>query len=391
MTQPSQLSAMSPHESDVHLLGQVERALAGEGLEATIGPYRRRKLLAYDALSTTWSAWNVQTGKAAWVQVLRPRWWQRPSMVRRFSDVTSPAPLRGFTWLTGCDVPVRVLEEPGIPLRELVPVPGEDPVSLPLRAAVFAHGLQGLAALHGAERSVGGDIRDWLTVGAAGPRIVDRWPFASECTPEADIRDLARSIVDLAPASSDPIVTLARTWCERPPPSASDGTHLVARAMASHLAWLRHQLVRSRRHHTRGGRIGRLSRLVRRLEAVGLPPVGTACLAVRSDELPLMVWSDGEELRGGPASAPDPAQLPVVWSRAQGLDPVASRLLLRGWSAARETPEASEAIDRGSGATGGIPAEMVARWLKACRRLRSARLLLNAEAKVRMVPAAPRD
>ena len=69
---------------DALLLQSAESATAGDGVPATIGRLRRRRLLHHDALSTTWEAWDIQTGQPAWLRVLRPRWREVPAMVRRF-------------------------------------------------------------------------------------------------------------------------------------------------------------------------------------------------------------------------------------------------------------------------------------------------------------------
>jgi hypothetical protein len=331
--------------------------------------------------------WHIATGKSAWLSVLRPRWRHRPMMVRRFLEPVAAPQLRGFDVVGDADLPTRCLRMPGTPVAELVPQSGEAPVSLPLRASIFAHGLDGLAGLHGASRTLGGSIENWLTIGTEGPRLVDRVPFGAASVPAEEVRDLARVIVDLAPEARDPIATLARTWCELPPPSARDGAHLVSRAMASHLAWLRHQLVRSRRHHTRGSRIGRLSRLLRRLDGIQVPPVGSACLGINATGLAVCVESDGQQLRGGAREADSCAPLPVVWSPDQGLDPVASRILVRAWSACRgDAKRQADEVHRKLGATAVAPMLFV-RWLRAARQLRSARLLLNAESRVRVVPS----
>lgn len=378
------------HQSDRDLLVSAERAAAADGLPVTLGGCRRRRLLGWDALSTTWSAWDVRTGAPVWIQVLRPAWATHPPMVRRFVEAESSAGVRSFVPLVGAALPARVLVRPGTPLRELSPRDSEEPVGLPLRAAILAHGLEGLAALHRDERGLGGDLRDWLTVSRAGPRLVDRVAFGASFDSHRDLQRLSEAVLELAPHARDPIAALARTWCERPPPDAADGAMLVVRAMATHLAWLRHQLVRSRRSRTRRTRLGRLSRLIRRLEGVQAPPVGEACLAVGAEGQHVRVWSDGETMRGG-AALPGhidvhAGELPVVWSAAGGLDPVAGRLLVRAWSSAHQGLHQAEA-ERVQDALGSraVAPELFVRWLKAARRLRSARLLLDAESRVRVV------
>ena len=373
-------------QSDRALLLDAERAAADTGLPSTLAGHRRRHLLGFDALSTTWSGWSVEQGTPVWLQVLRPRWVGHPTMVRRFVEARAPAGVAAFSPVDGAVLPTRVLRQPGTPLRELAPQPGEDPVCLPVRAAIFAHALAGLAAVHATGRGVGPGVADWVVVRPAGPMVVDRLPFAEPPDPERDLRELAAAVLALGPAAQDPLATLARTWAERAPPSAHDGGVLVARAMASHLAWLRHQLVRSRRSHTRGHRLGGLSRLLRRLEQVQAPPLGIACLATLGHDQQVLVESDGRVLRGGPVVAGHPRDLPLVWSADGGLDPVAGRLLLRAWAQCQGADRAAaDAIQAALGPRAVAPTHFV-RWLKAARRLRSGRLLLDAEARVRVLP-----
>ena len=375
------------NESDRALLHAAECAVAGESLPATVGGYRRAQLLTYDALCTVWSAWHVASGTAAWIAVLRPRWMHQPAMVRRFLAQESVSAVRTFDVLDAAEVPARVLLEPGTPVRDIFPQQDEPPVALPLRASVFAHGIAGLAALHENGRSLGEPVEDCLTLGAEGPHLVYRASFEPPHNPVDEVRQLSRIVLALAPDAQDPIATLARAWAEGVAPDARDGEILVARAMASHLAWLRHQLVRSRRHHTRGSRVARLSRLLRRLDQVQQPPAGRACLAVQPSGTEVHVWVDGTLLRGGPLEPGGRLPMSVVWSPERGLDPVASRIIVRAWSACQgPEKERAQAIQAELGPT-AVPPEVFIRWLKAARRLRSARLLLNAESKVRVVPS----
>ncbi len=362
-------------DSDRALLREAERAMAGHGLPATVGGFRRHQLLAWDALSTCWSGWDLDSGAPVWMSILRPRWLGHPAMVRRFWEAPDASGTRCFS---------RTVIRPGTTLRELTPVSGEDDVSLPLRASILAHGLQGLAGLHKQKRGVGGSVRDWLVVAPGGPRLVDRHAFCAAFDPTWDLTELAASVLALAPTARDPIAALARAWSERPPPSAEDAGELAARAMATHLAWLRHELVRTRRSRIRGDRLGRLSRLIRRLDRVQMPPVGEACLAVGADGDQFRVWSDGRILRGGRLVTGDGASLPVIWSAEEGLDPVAGRLLIRGWSQRDGHCAQTDAAQAALGERATDPALFI-RWLKASRRLRSARLLLDAEARVRVV------
>jgi len=99
------------------------------------------------------------------------------------------------------------------------------------------------------------------------------------------------------------------------------------------------------------------------------------------------VESDGTLLRGGTREEGTTLALPIVWSPEQGLDPVASRILVRAWSASRgDAKGQAERAHQALGAS-AIEPKLFVRWLRAARQLRSARLLLNAESRVRVVPA----
>jgi len=371
--------------TDVALLESAERATAADGVPTTLARLRRRRLRHHDALSTTWEAWDTESGRPALLKVLRPRWRAVPAMVRRFERQTNHAALCAFGPCNPAPIHHRVLDSPGIPLSAVFPLSDEPAVSLPERAAAFAFGLAGLQTLHADSRSLGAPVAEWLTVGPAGPRLLDTDHFGAPFDPHADLRSLADAVLRLAPEATDPIATLARTWTERPPPTADDAAVLVRRAMAAHLARLRHQLARSRRMDHKAHRLGHLSRLLGRLAAVERPPVGSACLAVTDDGLHVMVRSDGRTLLGGPVPSPVHEELPLVWSADGGLDPVAARLLMRAWSQ-RQTgqDDRREAVHAALGSS-ATDAGLVVRWLSAARRLRSARLLLDAEARFSVV------
>jgi len=371
--------------TDAGLLDAAEKSSAADGVPTTLAGLRRRRLRHYDVLSTTWDAWDIATGRAVWLKVLRPRWREMPSMVRRFEHTTPADEVRSFAPCVSSPVPHRVLQVPGTPLSAVQPVSGELAVSLPERTAALAHGLAGLHALHSRGRSLGLDLADWLTLGPHGPRLVDADQFDAVASPEDDLRSLALAVHLLAPQAVDPIATLARTWVERPPPTADDGAVLLRRAMAAHLAWLRHQLARSRRIDHKARRVGQLSRLLTRLADVQCPPEGSACLSVSEDGVYVMVHSDGRTLVGGPVPSPVHAELPLVWSQDGGIDPVAARLLMRAWSQRRRGRSNRMAEVQQALGEAAVDSELFARWLSAARRLRSARLLLDAEARFSVV------
>ena len=371
--------------SDAFLLQCADLATAADGVPRTIGRLRRRRLLHHDALSTTWEAWDTQTGQPAWLRVLRPRWREVPALVRRFERHSPATDLLGFEPCVPGPLPHRVLRTPGVPLSAVHPLAEEPGMSLPDRAASLAFGLAGLQALHAQERCLGVPVAEWLLVGPRGPRLVDADHFGAPDDPHADLRSLGEAVVRMAPDATDPIASLARTWADRPPPTADDGAILVGRAMAAHLAHLRHQLARARRVDHKARRVARLSRLLARLSAVERPPVGSACLAVTGDGMHVMVHSDGRSVVGGPVPSPVHEELPLVWSVDGGLDPVAARLLMRAWSQRAQGDESRRAAVQEALGDAATDAELWGRWLSAARRLRSARLLLDAEARFSVV------
>ncbi len=373
-------------EADATLLHDAEVATAGHSLPPDLAGVRRTHLMAYDPLSTTWAGWDLTTGTPAWLRVLRPQWQGHPGMDRRFVSGLSPiAGLRVWTSGRAHGLPFFRLSAPGVPLRMLLPEGADPPFSLPERAIWFARGIDGLLVLHRHGRGLAGPIADQLTLGTDGPRLVDLDAFAKTVDPLHDLADLARTLLSLAPDAHDPLSALAHAWSTTPPPSIDDAAVLLQRAMAVHLVGLRHGLARSRRADTRRNRIGRLSRLVARLTLTSSPPTGRACVAVLPDDSLLMVDASPDRLVAGPVARPDVPPPHLVWSAASGIDPNAVRLVLRAWaSRPPEREPARLAVQQQLGAAAVDPSWVV-QWLSAARRLRSARLLLDAEHRIHLV------
>ncbi len=192
-------------------------------------------------------------------------------------------------------------------LAELLPTRDEAvPDDAPLAAAVAAAGL--LAAAHLgdgaglADRLVCVDGR-WLLLGGAEPG-------------EGGGAALAAALIALDAGDS---LALAPLVAEPPP----EALRLLVRALASRLAWERHQLARRAAADRRAGASARLRALAARLAAAAPPPAYAGPLAS----------TEGGALRAGGNVVYDGVRLDVRGARAlaRALPNEPSALRLRRW------------------------------------------------------------
>lgn len=373
---------MSTH-TDHTLWDAAVRAAAKAELPPVVGGVRLRGLLSWDPLSTTWAGWDTRTGAPVWIRILSPRWHHSPQLVRRLRVSRPPSAARPFVPSSDNALPHAIVTRPGTPIAELVPDEDGAVVSLVERCRALAAGLSGLESLHAQGRGLGDDPARWLTLSPAGAHLIDPDRFPEPSAAPDEVAQLARAVHALDPDAADPIAALVRTWLTTPPPSAADGTVLLKRAMAAHLARLRHTLVRTRRVDSRRDRVARLTRTLRRLARASRPPTGSACLAA-DGKLFVVVHATPKAVTGGLTDNATDPELPTIWTPEAGLDPVAARMLLRAHSTHLRRP--SVAVDTiQDSLPHAIPASVVCRWLAAARRLRSARLLLDAESRLTVV------
>lgn len=361
MRQPVEPADRQRAWEEAERTGQVELLLELRELEQAIGALpsdpeglRRGQLLAWDRISTTWEAWDTQTGRRQLQRLLHPVWRADPVVLRVFERATRHAPGRRPDPFT------LSLDAPGLPLSELLPV--EDPLSARALTALLGGCLATLARLEAHGQAHGGPFTVAVHLQSDGPILHFLGTRVPAPAPREDLRELARLITLLDPLGLDPLDGLARAWVQDPPDNARDASGLFVARLAQELASARHGLVLAARGASRRARANALLRATRGLGRLPPPPLPRTVLAHRPDGGTVELESDGLALRAGLGSGED---LGIVWRADRGLDAPAARALLRAWS------------------TAGAPgtAEPLMRWLAAAASLRRARLLLEHQAR----------
>ncbi len=370
---------------DARLLALRELELAGRALDPVIAGVRRDRLVAHDALATTWEGWELDGGRRVLLRVIRPRWRRDPVMRRRFLARLRPPAVRhphlalpAVVGEAGGWLHLRVALR-GLPLGELAAL-GEPPGTEEL-ARLLGAGLAALDALHRAGFVLGGDPGRLLCADPERPALAWLDPFDPGGGPADDLRALARAVAALDPEGEDPLGLLAASWAEDPPPSARDAGAVLRGALAGLLAAERHRLVRQRRRRGRQDRAARLARAVRRLERALPPPPGRFCLRAGRDAVLVVVHSDGQVVRGGATADPRTRHLPRAWSAEAGLEPAPTRFLLRAWAGRAEGDEARRRRVQAELGARDAEAEALMRWLSGMARLRRARKLVEFRAR----------
>lgn len=349
--------------SDLDLLTARLRADADTWVPRTLAGLHIGPELTADLLSTTRRAWAVASGRPALVRFLRPQWREDAELVRRFGRVTdAPAHPRVVP-------PTVDLEGPTPHIRWALPGPlardlwwGDDAPGPPDPVEVA-----GLAAervrIAEALASIDAPLRDGLELivvqAPDGARVVWLDRFGAPGTPGARLARLTADVRALDPHGDTPAGALVAGWHGAPAPlTPGEAAASLVAILKDALLESRHLLVRQHRLSTAGSRAARLRRQVRRLAAAVPPPPAHACLSDEAEAGPLWIWSDGSAVRGGHSPTGIPATLPVVWTRADGLDARAARTLLRAIPAKDRPP--------------------LLRWLAGQARLRRAERLLRA-------------
>ncbi len=354
--------------SDAELLRLRSLERAAEALPPLIDGVRRCELLWADAISSTWTGWEIRGGRRVLLRCIRRDWKEDRVMRRRLARAERPLPaLRTARWHADGDWPHLRLHLSGSLLRDGLSSP-EEPG---LTAGILTRAIAGLAALHSAGLHLGGELSDHIVLTAQGPEMLWLDRFDAPGSPQEDLQALGQLAAQLHAASPDPLADLVADWADAPPPTASDGAELLRQSMSHTLLTHRHRLRRIRQSSAHLSDVRRLRMLVERL-AAWPPPTGSACLSANDPEVPIFLHSDGVQVQGGPRGA-----MLTVYSPDDGLDPQRHRQLARAWrrrSAVMETSrcDIQQALD-------GKPrdAEGLMRWLKARAELRTLRLLME--------------
>jgi len=349
------------------------RALETAGRPPELVGVRFDGLFAVDAISATWSGWAE--GRPVAVRTLRPELQSDPVWNRRLEAATCPGP--GL-------LPIRTVTLPTTHQRMALSgpslddwLPAEDVPETLVLARFLAGGLVGLASLHASGARHGALLPRHLRLTPTGVKLAWCDPVSGLATSvQDDLAALGAAVARLDPDHVDAVGALAHGFVEDPPLSAELGQDLLLRTLGAALADRRHRLVMRDRLARREGGQERLLRATRSLERAVAPPVVTACLRAGRDAVRVMVHSDGERVRGG-ACAGWPTFLPVLWDAEHGLDPGATRTVLRAWATRSGGDEDRRAAINGELAAEDGAIDRLCRWLSGQARLRTQRRLLE--------------
>ena len=365
---------------DPLLLALREREQAEASVPPTLGGIRRVTLAAHDAISTTWTGWEMSSGSPALLRVLRPGCHKDPVWRRRMARGTRLA--LGLRHV----VPLRHQESgewphqwalvPGQALADLLP--SEDPPDSLQIARYLGGGLLGLAELHARGLVHGRLTAHHVVLGPDGPRLLWLDPLLGEqADPRADLGALGEAVAELDPMEEDGIGDLARGLAHAPPPNVQMAIEMLIRRSAVVLTDKRHQLrMRSRKVSRHNGE-ARLLRAVRALGQALPPPAGRVCLRAGHDAVMVVAESVDNQVRGGAVAGLPARHLPVIWSQESGLDAASSRVLLRAFATRTGGDEERRAAVQQELGSTDVLASQICRWLSAQARLRATRRLLE--------------
>lgn len=372
--EPSRAAAV-----DVLLLGLRELETAGAGLPSAIGGARRGRLLSRDGISSVWEAWTPEGQRVA-LRLLEPPWRNDPVWLRRLerharavAGLSGVAPL---SWVNDPEWPHVRTRLSGPSLADLLPA--EELPSERELARFLVGGLTGLSALHSRGFAHGDLAPRHLLLTPGGVQLAWFDPVSrTPGDPMEDLSALGRAVAALDPEARTRLGALAHGFAESPPPGADACGELLRRAMAGTLADTRHTLMMRARRQRRSTARGRLLAAIRGLERALPPPTGTFCLRAGHDAVITVATSDGAAVRGGPVAGLPAPFLPIIYTRAAGLDPSGCRALLRAWSTRGRGDEARRAGLQAELEASDTDAAALCRWLAGQARLRAFRLLLE--------------
>lgn len=375
------IGAVQRNDEKLYELRELE--LTEEGWPTQLPNLKRIGLISADKISTTWECWSISLSQRVLAKVLRPIFSKDPVWRRRFSS--------GASWLsTSAKLNQAVPHLDGKWPHVIFPIEGtllsdcysdsdsdNSIVESRLLAQCLLAGLEGLGELHSKGLIHGAITRDCIVLERQRARLIWLDSFAISGGPSSDISDLAQSLTTLDPQGVEPLGALVGTWINEPPPNVEIAKALLVRTLAAHLTSRRHQLIlRSRIMKCRGGE-ARLLRAVKSLSKALSPPTGKFCLKADEDGIMVVAISDGERVTGGGVASMPANFIPTVFSPENGIDPSASRVLLRSWATRRSGNQPLQAkvmADLGGDNKG---AEQLCLWLSAQARLRAARKLLE--------------
>lgn len=326
-------------------------ASAERGLPRLLGGIRRERLVRWDADSTTWLGTDVVTGGPALVRALRPEL-DEPALRRALAR--DARALADVVDGVRADGPLLMAPAPGAPLDGPVPPDAALTTLGAVLAALLPWDDAGLGLPRLAAEELRHDGRAARIVCLTPVHAPDRGPLMTRLAERLE-----------APADS-PAERLLAGFRALPPRDAHEAAELLVSTLAEELTVRRVSLAERWRRSHRALRLERLRGLVARLRAAATPPVGRGAVGVDLEGRVTVVDSDGEAVLWGPLDDPAP-----IWTRADGLDALHARRMLRARAAAPPNPRLDAAV-------GGDPraTEAIGRWTAAALRLRTVRLLL---------------
>jgi len=357
---------------DALMLQMRDLELAHLALPPVIDGARRSRLLAIDAISTTWEAWSLTGGERLFLRCARPRWATDPVILRRMAIGGNGR----TSWHPTGDWPHLRLVANGVLLSDRFPV--EDVASTERLARTLGEGLRALSELHERGQVHGGPLAPFFVESKGPLQLVHLDAFDVKTTAADDLRELAELIVAMDPLNCDPVAMLAEEWVDTPPPTAADGIRLLNRCLGGVLLAERHRLSVAARSAHRLDRKTRLARAVRKMTHMMPPPEGKVCIKAGPDGALVIIESVDGVVRGGAvADAEGGRFLPVIYSNTQGLDAQSARFLLRSWALRKQGDESLRAEVQASLNASDVQADHLIRWMSAMARLRAARLILR--------------
>lgn len=368
---PAQLQALDPLLLAVRALESIQARLPTQ-----FGGLRRGEIWEQDAVSVSFDGWR--RGQRVLVRALRPELRADPVWLRRLQASTrwpAPDPLPHALLLPG-EWPMLEYPLHGPSLSQLLPA--DERPDTQLIALALEGGLAGLEALHTRGQVHGHLGTRHLIRTEKGFELIWLDPvLAIAGSPAQDLRDLGQAVACLDPSGCDPIGELARSMAHEPPPSVDMARALLTRTLAEALAERRHELAMRARDQAKRAREERLLAATKRLAMAIAPPVGQFCLRVGQDSVLVVVDSDGTKVKGGPVAGMPARFMPRVWDAEQGLDPVASRALLRAWASRKTGDEERRAKMQVELGVDDVGAMQMCRWMSCQARLRAVRMLLE--------------
>jgi hypothetical protein len=370
-------------EDDGALLATREAEVEDRALPRVVDGARRATLLCDDPLATTWRAWDQATGEPLLIRLIRVRWRHDAVMLRRMARGASAAPVAPEilrpTWRPDGDWPHLRIALPGPLLDDLVLAGASDPLPDPAEVARLLGGaVVAAGALERSGRANRAEAARHLVYTPDGIRVPWLDPFCPAPVPSALLATATISGRALDPTARTPAAEALQGLVDRPGSATMDeAAALLHRALANHLMAARHDLVRQGRRTAEGSRATRLGRAVRRLIRSMAPPPVHACVRADTDGTLAIAWSDGSAVRGGTAAETRSDPLPLLWTAEDGLDPIATRALLRAWNQRDRGDSTRQAkVNRTLGASPEQAAALMG-WLSGQSRLRRADRLLR--------------